>query len=240
MEEKEQRDTLFQAPIEKQFQFDEKVASVFDDMIVRSVPFYRENMELQFQYLLPFLEPGDLVIDLGCSTGNFLLELEGRVKGVRLVGIDNSPEMVKRARLKGEGLGSRVEFVEADIFDYPIEGAKAVIANYTLQFIRPLYRQQVVEKIFQGLLPGGVFLFTEKLISPHPKLHKIMVDIYHRYKEKQGYTRYEIARKREALENVLIPYTMEENIQMVKRAGFRFVELVFRWNNFGTFIAIKE
>jgi len=235
------RDRIFKKPLEKQFEFDEKVASVFDDMITRSVPYYRESMELQLDYLIPFLKPGDRVVDLGCSTGTFLLELESRLSiDLDLIGIDNSSPMIARATAKGIGMGSRVQFLQSDILQYQLKKCKGIVANYTLQFIRPLYRQQVVEKIFAGLVEGGVFLFTEKLISPNPKLHKIMVDIYHRYKENRGYSRYEIAQKREALENVLIPYTMEENLELIKRVGFKWVEVIFRWNNFATFIALKE
>ena len=45
--------------------------------------------------------------------------------------------------------------------------------------------------------------------------------------------------KREALENVLIPYTQDENEAMLKEAGFKYSELLFRWANFALFIAYK-
>jgi tRNA (cmo5U34)-methyltransferase len=45
--------------------------------------------------------------------------------------------------------------------------------------------------------------------------------------------------KREALENVLVPYSEEENILMAKNAGFSHCEVLLRWANFCTFIAIK-
>jgi tRNA (cmo5U34)-methyltransferase len=80
---------------------------------------------------------------------------------------------------------------------------------------------------------------SEKLITEHKKLNKIMIDIYYKYKKNKGYSEYEIAQKREALENVLIPYTMQENIEMLKNAGFNNIEVIFRWNNFATFIAFK-
>jgi len=41
------------------------------------------------------------------------------------------------------------------------------------------------------------------------------------------------------VENVLIPYTVDENINMVKKAGFKDCEIISKWNNFATFIAIK-
>ena len=68
-------DKVFNKPIKKQFEFDEEVASVFDDMLNRSVPFYKENLNLQINILKNFLNENDKVVDLGSSTGTFLIEL---------------------------------------------------------------------------------------------------------------------------------------------------------------------
>ena len=99
--------------------------------------------------------------------------------------------------------------------------------------------EKLIKKIYDSLNENGLFLMSEKLITEHKKLNKIMIDIYYEYKKNKGYSEYEIAQKREALENVLIPYTMQENIEMLKNAGFNDIEVIFRWNNFATFIAFK-
>jgi len=232
-------DKVFSKPIEKQFEFDEEVASVFDDMLNRSVPFYKENLHLQIDILKEFLNPGDKVVDLGCSTGTFLIELAKKSSKLHLIGIDSSAAMIKRATNKAKAFGADVEFVNSDFLDYDTNNAKAVIANYTIQFIRPLKREKLIKKIYDSLAESGIFLMSEKLITENKKLNKIMIDIYYEYKKEMGYTEYEIAQKREALENVLIPYTMQENIEMLKNAGFKDIEVIFRWNNFATFIAFK-
>ncbi|WP_456479349.1 carboxy-S-adenosyl-L-methionine synthase CmoA [Nautilia sp.] len=233
-------DKVFTKPIEKQFEFDEEVASVFDDMLNRSVPFYKENLSLQIDILENFLEEQDAVADLGSSTGTFLIELAKRKKNLSLTGIDNSEAMIKRARNKAKAFGVNVNFVNADFLTYEFGELKAVIANYTVQFVRPLKREKLIRKIYDSLKKEGVFLMSEKLVTENKKLNKIMIDIYYLYKKRMGYSEYEIARKREALENVLIPYTMQENIEMLKNAGFEDIEVVFRWNNFATFIAFKN
>jgi tRNA (cmo5U34)-methyltransferase len=235
------KDEIFNKPIQKQFEFDEEVASVFDDMLNRSVPFYTENLNLQINILKEFLEENDKVVDLGSSTGTFLIELAKKSgKKLNLLGIDNSKAMINRATNKAKAFGAEVKFVEADFLDYDFGGSKAVIANYTVQFIRPLKREKLIQKIYDSLKSDGVFLMSEKLITENKKLNKIMIDIYYGYKKKMGYSEFEIAQKREALENVLIPYTMQENIEMLKNAGFKDVEVIFRWNNFATFIAFKR
>ena len=235
------KDKVFSKPIEKQFEFDEEVASVFDDMLNRSVPFYKENLNLQTEILKNFLNENDKVTDLGSSTGTFLIELAKKSgKKLELIGIDNSSAMIKRAENKAKAFGADVKFINADFLEYDFSNSKAIIANYTVQFIRPLKREKLIKKIYDSLKSGGIFLMSEKLITEHKKLNKIMIDIYYDYKKKMGYSEFEIAQKREALENVLIPYTMNENIEMLKNAGFSDVEVIFRWNNFATFIAFKN
>ena len=233
------KDKIFNKPIQKQFEFDEEVANVFDDMLNRSVPFYKENLNLQINILKKFLKENDKVIDLGSSTGTFLIELSKKIKNLNLLGIDNSPAMVQKAKLKAKAFGSNAKFIEADFLEYDLSNSKAIIANYTIQFVRPLKREKLIQKIYNSLQNDGIFLMSEKLITENKKLNKIMIDLYYDFKKEMGYSEYEIAQKREALENVLIPYTMNENLQMLQNAGFKDVEIIFRWNNFATFIAFK-
>jgi len=234
------RDRLFSKPVKRQFAFDEEVASVFDDMIARSVPFYKEVQKLVVDLVLKNAPSGGLVYDLGSSTGTLLLEIWAKRKDLRLIGVDNSEAMVRIARRKGGAYGADVEFVQADILEFEYEPADIFLANYTLQFIRPLRRERFVKRIFKALKPGGIFIFSEKVISEDRDLHRQLIDIYHDFKRSRGYSDFEIAQKREALENVLVPYSCQENREMAQRAGFGHVEVIFRWANFATFFAKKR
>jgi len=234
------RDTVFSQEIEKKFEFDEAVASVFDDMLNRSVPFYDEVRRLIIALILREEADGKKVLDLGSSTAKFLLELSGRMHTkMQLKGIDNSQAMLDRARQKCQAFGTDLELELADMLDYTYCDEDIVIANYTLQFIRPMQRTVLVQKLYDGMKEGGLFIFSEKVVFGDKRLDKQMIDIYYDYKKRQGYSEYEIARKREALENVLIPFTIEENRQMCHDAGFREVDTIFQWANFVTFVAKK-
>ena len=234
------KDNIFTKPIKKQFEFDEEVAGVFDDMLLRSVPFYKENLNLQIEILKKILQTNDKVIDLGSSTGTFLIELSKQTDNLNLTGIDSSDAMIKKSTQKAKAFASSAKFIKADFLNYDLSNSKAIIANYTIQFIRPLKREKLIQKIYNSLINKGIFLMSEKLITENKKLNKIMIDLYYKYKKQKGYSEYEIAAKREALENVLIPYTMQENIEMLKNAGFKDIDVIFRWNNFATFIAFKN
>ena len=127
-----------------------------------------------------------------------------------------------------------------DIRELAIENTSAVIMNYTLQFIRPLYREQVVRKIYRALNPGGIFILSEKVLEESTHISRLFVDMYYRFKRRQGYSELEISRKREQLENVLIPYKVDEQYELLRKAGFDQAEIFFKWNNFTSFIAIKN
>jgi tRNA (cmo5U34)-methyltransferase len=237
------KDKVFETPIEKQFEFDADVAAVFDDMLERSVPFYKTSQDMTKELMLEYLSDDAIVYDLGCSTASLLLECERRInaegKKVKLIGIDNAEAMLNQARKKIEAFGSNIVLVNGDILEFSYEKCDVMVSNYTLQFIRPLLRESLVKKIADSLKEKGVFIFSEKVISDNKILNKKLIDIYYGFKKEQGYSTYEIMQKREALENVLVPYSEAENIEMAKRNGFLHCEVVFRWANFATFIAIK-
>ena len=235
-----EEDKVFAKKIEKKFEFDEAVASVFDDMLSRSVPFYDEVRALVISLILAEQEEGKKVLDLGSSTAKFLLDLHSKMDAkMKLKGLDNSQAMLDRAEQKCKAFGANIELELADMLTYGYSKEDIIVANYTLQFIRPMQRMELVKKLYDGLSEDGIFIFSEKVVFEDKKLDKDMIDIYYDYKKEQGYSEYEIAQKREALENVLIPFTIKENMQMCKDAGFTNIETVFQWANFVTFVVKK-
>ncbi|HFQ89685.1 MAG TPA: carboxy-S-adenosyl-L-methionine synthase CmoA [Desulfobulbus sp.] len=238
------RDELYRTGrVREDFRFNEEVAEVFDDMLDRSIPFYGAVIDAMAEFLRLRLDRGATILDLGCATGTTLLSLARRLEEleVSLVGIDNAPAMLAKARRKA-GMFSRgdvIEFRQADITTCDLSGADAIICNYTLQFIRPLLRQDFVQRLHDALPDGGVLILSEKVISHAPELNRQFIEMYHGFKRRQGYSELEIAAKREALENVLVPFSVDENAALLRRAGFSSQEIFFRWFNFASFVAIR-
>lgn len=238
------KDTLFQVDtVEEDFVFNTQVVEVFDDMLDRSIPFYRQVIEASAHLLDRLLVTGDTVYDLGCATGTTLLEFSRLVLGKELhfIGIDNSAPMLDKAILKAEIYSKQqtLSFLLEDITSFNHSGAGAVILNYTMQFIRPLQREVFLRRVFDNLRPGGVLLMSEKVIGHDRRLNREYIEIYHRFKKSRGYSELEIAKKREALENVLIPFSIDENKTMLNNCGFTSVETYFQWFNFVSIVAIK-
>ncbi len=241
---KNNRDSLFDVErINEDFIFNERVARVFDDMLDRSVPFYKEVILSIARILRGSLQDGDTIVDLGCATGATLLQLSSLLedRDFHYAGIDNSQPMLDQARLKTELFSKqqRITFHHGDITDLEWPASNAFILNYTLQFIRPLHREIFLKRLYDKLRPGGICILSEKTISHHPGLNRSYIDIYHQFKMERGYSELEIAKKREALENILIPCSLTENRAMLQAAGFVEVEPFFQWFNFVSFLAIK-
>lgn len=235
------KDSIFKNDLGEKFSFSKEVASVFDDMLPRSVPYYNDNIAL----IAEILRGRRAICDLGCSTGNLLLFLAQNLNCEFLCGVDNSAPMLEIAKAKANAYGAKIDFIEADILEFfALDSTQkdefdTIITNYTMQFIRPPKRESLCKKIYENLQKNGIFIMSEKLVSEDKWLDKRLIDIYHNFKARNGYSKTEISKKREALENVLIPFSQDENVAMLKSAGFRAVEVVFRFGNFATFIAIK-
>ena len=230
--------------VTEDFTFNERVAEVFDDMLDRSVPFYRTVIKTTADMIRHLAKPGSCIFDLGCSTGSTLLELARLLPDMDLhfVGIDNAPAMIDKAQRKAEmySKAAVMEFRNQDITSADLRGADIILCNYTLQFIRPPLRAEFVASLHDNLAAGGMLFVSEKVISHHSRLNRKFIDLYHDFKRDQGYSELEIAAKREALENVLIPFSVQENIDLLTKGGFSPVETFFRWVNFVSFIAMKE
>lgn len=238
------KDTLYrqQGPVEP-FVFDDKVASVFTDMINRSVPGYATIVSLIGALAERYAQPGSVCYDLGCSLGAATLSLRHHISAAdcRIIAIDNSPAMIERcASVIATDNGSvPVELRCADILDVAIEDASVVVLNFTLQFIPMASRNALLAKIAAGMRPGGMLIVAEKIHFEDPSLNALFIDLHHRFKQQNGYTQTEISRKRAAIENVLVPETLRTHEQRILAAGFSSFAVWFQCLNFAAMVAVK-
>ena len=238
-------DKLFRKPknLVSDFNFGKETAEVFDDMLDRSVPFYKEMQRMIGEICADFAVPKTNIYDLGCSTCNTFLSIESQIpQGVTCVGIDSSEEMIKKAdeKLEQSGFTKEYQLVCADLNKtFVVENASVVIMNLTLQFVRPLQRTKVIQNVAKGLNPGGCLLLIEKVLSQHSTLNRLFIKYYYELKKRNGYSEMEISQKREALENVLVPYHFDENRELLLNNGFKGCDIFFRWYNFCGMIALK-
>jgi tRNA (cmo5U34)-methyltransferase len=214
------------------FNFKKEVAEVFDDMLNRSVPFYQEVQMMIGEISADFATGGTNIYDLGCSTGTTLIALDKVIpEDVNFIGIDYSQDMLDKAKekLKKHCVSRKCEFICMDLnTSLPVNNASVVIMNLTLQFIRPLWLNE-----------GGCLILIEKVLSIYSTLNRLFIKYYYEFKRRQGYNDMEISQKREALENILIPYRPEENRTLLLENGFKECDTFFKWYNFCGMLALK-
>lgn len=245
-EPKYSRDEIYASPQEMivDFAFDERVAAVFPDMIRRSVPGYGEIIALLGLFAEQYAQEGSTLYDLGCSLGAATLSLRRRIKvaGCNIVAVDNSAAMVERCRENiGHDLATTpVEVVCADIREVNIKNASVVVLNFTLQFLPKAERLALLQKIYNGMLPGGVLILSEKLRFEPEERQQFQEQLHLAFKRANGYSEMEISQKRAALEEVLVPDTLEQHRQRLGKAGFSQVEPWFQAFNFASLAAIKQ
>ena len=239
------KDEIFKenTPIIADFHFGKKVALVFDDMLERSVPFYRELQRMIVEMAVDFAVEGTNIYDLGCSTGTTLINLSQNIPSkVKFIGIDYSQDMLARCKQKLDThhFSKEHELICADLNQgVNIENASVVVVVLTLQFIRPLRRDKLIGSILRGLNENGCLILVEKVLGEDSFFNRLFIKYYYDFKKRNGYSELEIAQKREALENVLIPYRLLENKELLIKEGFRYCDVFFKWYNFSGMVAVK-
>jgi len=228
------------------FQFSTEVAEVFDDMATRSIPFYVEQQRMIQEIAKKFALEGTNVYDLGCATATTLVNLSQMIpECAGFIGYDNSLAMLEYAKgkVREKKLDDRIDLrfgdLDGDLVTRPLENAGLVTLCWTLQFIRPMHRDRVIRWIYESLSDGGALIMTEKILTQDTHTSRLFIDTYYSFKRRNGYSDNEITRKREALENVLVPYTIGENVEMIRRNGFAIADTFFQWYNFAAFLCLK-
>lgn len=225
------------------FAFDERVASVFPDMIRRSVPGYGDIIALLGLFAERYATEGSNLYDLGCSLGAATLSLRRRISTnhCRIIAVDNSEAMIERCRenIAADLSPTPVDILCADIREVDIRNASVVVLNFTLQFLPPAERLTLLTNIQQGMQSGGVLILSEKIRFADAQSQQFAESMHLAFKRANGYSEMEISGKRQALENVLIPDTPEQHKERLSQAGFRQVEQWFHALNFISLAAIK-
>lgn len=239
------KDTIYSAPLEQliDFRFDERVVSVFPDMIQRSVPGYATMINNIGVLAARYAMPDTRCYDLGCSLGAVSLSLRQSLKGreCSIIAVDNSAAMIEKAKevIANDKGDVPVELICADINDIEIRQASVVVMNFTLQFIAPELRQALIQRIYDGLMPGGILILSEKLAFDDEQTNQFHIDSHHDFKRANGYSDMEISQKRSALEKVLIPETLAAHQSRLSQAGFSFIEKWYQCFNFVSMVAVK-
>lgn len=241
-------DKIYEHQIEqKPFRFNAEVATVFPDMLQRSIPGYAATIEAIGSLAARYAEENTNCYDLGCSLGAATLAMRQGIRkpGCRIVSVDTAPAMIARCREiiaeddRQFSPQTPVEMIQGDIRDTAIENASMVVLNYTLQFLAMNDRDALMSSICNGLNEGGLLVLSEKVVDENDDMEQLLVDLHHEHKRRNEYSAMEISQKRAALENVLIPETVAAHRSRLTAAGFSHTAVWLRYFNFVSIVAIR-
>ncbi|MCL1080135.1 carboxy-S-adenosyl-L-methionine synthase CmoA [Parashewanella spongiae] len=239
------QDTIYAEPNQQidKFSFDVNVAGVFDDMIKRSIPGYSTIIQTIGDMAYKFVKPETNVYDLGCSLGTATISLRRNIQhpNSRIIAVDSSQSMIERCyeNINAYKSSTEVELICCDIRDVDINNASMVVLNFTLQFLDPSDRRALIQKIYNGLNPGGVLVLSEKLKFNDEIIQQHLDSQHLDFKRANGYSELEISQKRTALEDVMRTDTLETHQQRMNECGFQHFNIWFQCFNFASMVAIK-
>ena len=220
--------------------FDKSVPKKFDYHIDKSVPFYTEFHWLARELSDFYLKDNSIVYDIGCSTGLNLKKIAERhqnKKKIKFYGIDIIKKMIVYA--KKNNPHKKIIYLNKNINVMKFSKADLFLSFYTIQFIHPKYRQNLINKIFKKLNYGGAFFMIEKVRSYDARTQDQMSNIYEEFKIDNGFNEKEVMNKKNSLKGILEPFSSNANIAMLKRAGFKDISSVAKFICFEFFLAIK-
>jgi tRNA (cmo5U34)-methyltransferase len=239
------QDKLYADPLRDlaAFQFDDKVAGVFADMIRRSVPGYGLTLDLLGVIAREYVQPHSNCYDLGCSLGASTLAIRHNLahNSCRIIAVDNSSAMLERCQeiIDSDDADTPVELRCEDILATEINNASLVVMNFTLQFIPVEQRKSLLTRIHKGLNESGILVLSEKVAFNDAKEQALLADLHHGFKRLQGYSDLEVSQKRTALETVLIPETLGTHRARLFDSGFSEVTTWLQCFNFVSLLARK-
>lgn len=239
------KDLIYSSPQAKveDFRFDARVVEVFPDMIKRSVPGYNTIIETIGQLSERYAQDNTNIYDLGCSLGAASLVMRQKIKAdnCKIIAIDNSEAMAQRCEIHVNAFKADTpcEVKQGDILVEEMHNASVIVLNFTLQFIAPQQRQELMDKVAKALVPGGIFILSEKIYDQDDVCKDLLNDLHHNFKRANGYSDLEISQKRTAIENVMLPDSLDTHLQRLSTAGFSHATPWFQCFNFFSLIAIK-
>ena len=222
--------------------FSGDVVKVFDEHVSKSVPLYNEGHDLICDFSDYFIKTNGIIYELGCSTGELCLKLAAhhKDKPISIIGIDIEADMIEKANEKKKNKNCNLtSFVTSDLIEFDFEPADLIISYYTIQFISPSVRQELIDRIYKSLKWGGALILFEKVRGSDARFQDYLTGVYNEYKLRKGYEPKEIFGKTRSLKGILEPFSSKGNDDMLQRSGFKDIYTIQKYICFEGICAIK-
>jgi tRNA (cmo5U34)-methyltransferase len=189
-----------------------------------------------------FARPKTSVYELGCATGTVLPALHRSLAGgVQFIAADDSEEVLTHCREKLAPVSRErhVEYVRADLNGgIALRNASVVLMVLSLGAIRPFSRAPLMADIHRGLNDAGCLLLVEWMSDRDSLFNNLFASHCVERRRRSGFNA-RLAEQHVCVDDLLVPYSLAENRELLNRVGFRSVEVFFKWYGMCGMIAVK-
>ncbi len=227
--------------IEGDWQFNSDVSKVFDKHVRKSIPFYDEIQKNVSRLSEWFIKDGSIYYDIGCSTGQTIYNIFQRhkKKKIKIYGLDLQSKMLQLAKKRNKS--AKIKFLKKDLSKkINLKKNDFITCLFTMCFLKKRNREEMIKNIYKSLNSQGAFILVEKVNSNNILGQSIFTEIYYDFKIDNKLSHSHIINKAKSLRGVMRPLSEKDNINMLKKVGFKKVEVFFKWFNFSGIIAIKD
>lgn len=223
------KDAAMKPELEKMSDFFAARADIYDEHMLNDVKGCREGY-IRMAGLIP--DGTETILDLGCGTGLELAEIFKRFPEVSVVGIDITAKMLELLRQKYPG--RNIKLICGDYFDVELGESiyDTAVSFETMHHFSHDKKVRLYEKIRKSLKPGGLYIECDYMVEEQSAEDEL-------FKE-AGRLRRELNIRDDEIYHFDTPCTVENQLSMLKKAGFMSAEKIWRQGNTTLIIGKKE
>ena len=227
--------------ISNTWEFNNKVSKVFDQHVRESIPFYNQFHKQIAKISEFYLKDNSIIYDLGCSTGNYIKEVcKLKKKNLNIYGVDESKTMLKLANFKIKNIKkNKIKFINNDLLKLKMLKSDLIVCSLMLPFFSRSKQVRLIKKIYNNLNVGGAAIFLNKSICSYSHFENIFNQLYYDFKLSMGIRPEDVLKKAKSLRSVHTLNTTQEDSLMLKKIGFKKIDIFFKYLNFTGFLVEK-
>ena len=218
-------------------------ASVYDTQIHSTIPYYDAFHQETINLIKTMQLTPRRWLDTGCGTGTFVQKALSKFPETHFVLSDPSAEMLQAAKKKLAALcEGRVQFLEpAATQDLPVNVGDfdVVTAIQSHHYVQPAERVKATKVCHRLLAPGGVYVTFENIRPLTPEGVAVGKQNWGSFQLKMGRSEETVRGHLARFDVEYHPITLEEHLSLLRKTGFRTVELLWYSVMQAGFYAVK-
>ena len=213
-------------------------AGIYDEHIVNVLPYYREFHAQVIDMVRGMGLEAPEWLDTGCGTGTLAERALKEIPNVRFTLCDPSEKMLNLAKMKFPKEKVRFLNIPSDKLTFENE-FDVVTAIQSHHYFHEEERELAVRNCCNALKDGGIFMTFENIRMSTDESDSVALKRWLRFLEEHGNSPEDLKMHAERRGVEVFPITIEQHLALIRKCGFRSVDLL--WTSYlqAGFWAIK-